>query len=399
MSDNLDIIINYRRRFMDVLKAFFNAPAAGGIILIMASAAAIVVANSPLHAFYALSLKHTFAGLSLEHWVNDGLMAIFFLMVGLEIKRELLSGQLATWGQRALPGFAALGGMAIPAVIYFGINIDSTETKSGWAIPAATDIAFALGVLALLGKRVPPSLKIFLSALAILDDMGAVAIIALFYTSQISLLMLAGAMVVIVLLFVMNRIGVKRIVPYLIIGTALWYFMLQSGVHATVAGILLALFILLRNHRPEEISPLHQLEHRLSPYVTFVVLPLFGFVNAGVALSGVTLDDVLSPVPVGIALGLFFGKQVGIFCLSLLAIQLGLARLPQNCTWLQLYGVSVLCGIGFTMSLFIGNLAFTGNALFIDEVKIGVLAGSIVAAVCGMLILRFAPARNPSREV
>jgi len=272
----------------------------------------------------------------------------------------------------------------------------SDETLAGWAIPAATDIAFALGVLALLGSRVPASLKIFLSALAILDDMGAVAIIALFYTSNISFLMLAGAAVTVALLFIMNRAGITRLFPYLLAGGVLWFFMLQSGVHATIAGILLALFIPLRVTDPDKQSPLARLEHGINPWVTFLILPLFGFANAGVALSGMTADDLMSPVPVGVALGLFVGKQAGIFGLSLLAVSLGLAKRPEKSTWLQVYGVSVLCGIGFTMSLFIGNLAFAESPLLVDEVKVGVLAGSVLAALAGMLILRFSPS-HPSR--
>ncbi|CAM3767013.1 Na+/H+ antiporter NhaA [Rouxiella silvae] len=372
------------------LSGFFNSPIAGGIILIVASIAAIIVANSPLSEGYELLLKYRAGGLSVEHWVNDGLMAIFFLLVGLEIKRELVIGELATWSQRALPGFAALGGMAVPALIYVGFNIGNSETIAGWAIPAATDIAFALGVLALIGSRVPASLKIFLSALAILDDMGAVIIIALFYTSSISITMLMAAAAVVVLLFIMNRAGVTRLLPYLIAGVVLWFCMLQSGVHATIAGIVLAFFIPLRVKTDDEEAPLYKLEHVLGSWVTFLVLPLFGFVNAGVALSGMTLGDLTSPVPVGVALGLFLGKQVGIFSLSLLAIKFGLARRPYNSSWLQLYGVSVLCGIGFTMSLFIGNLAFSQTPLLVDEVKVGVLAGSIIAALAGVLILRFA---------
>lgn len=319
-----------KKRMSEVPSAFFSSPAAGGIVLIIASAAAIIVANSPLREGYEVFLKYNAAGLSVEHWINDALMAVFFMMVGLEIKRELLTGQLATWGQRALPGFAALGGMAVPAAIYVWFNAGSDETLAGWAIPAATDIAFALGVLALLGSRVPASLKIFLSALAILDDMGAVAIIALFYTSNISFLMLAGAAVTVALLFIMNRAGITRLFPYLLAGGVLWFFMLQSGVHATIAGILLALFIPLRVTDPDKQSPLARLEHGINPWVTFLILPLFGFANAGVALSGMTADDLMSPVPVGVALGLFVGKQAGIFGLSLLAVSLGLAKRPEK---------------------------------------------------------------------
>lgn len=372
---------------------FFSSPMAGGIVLIIASLIAIIVANSPLGDGYVHLLKSKVAGLTVEHWVNDALMAIFFMFVGLEIKRELLVGQLATWSQRALPGFAALGGMVVPALIYVSFNIGNDETIGGWAIPAATDIAFALGVLALLGSRVPVSLKIFLSALAILDDMGAVLIIAMFYTSNISFLMLGGAISMIAILFILNRAGVTRLLPYMATGCVLWFFMLQSGVHATIAGILLAFFIPLRAKSTDGHAPLERLEHAINPWVTFLILPLFGFANAGVALSGLTTDDLLSSVPIGVALGLFFGKQVGIFGLSLLAVWCGLAKRPEQSSWLQVYGVSMLCGIGFTMSLFIGNLAFAGNQLLIDEVKIGVLVGSILAALAGSLILRLAPSK------
>lgn len=394
-----DVITRTARRQARALVALFKSASAGGIILIIASAAAIVVANSPLAEMYRSLLHYSIAGLSVELWINDALMAIFFLLVGLEIKRELLIGQLATWGQRALPGLAALGGMAVPALIYLGFNISNGETVAGWAIPSATDIAFALGVLALLGSRVPISLKIFLSALAVLDDMGAVIIIALFYTGGISAAMLAAAAGIVVLLMVMNRMGVKRLTPYLLAGALLWFFMLQSGVHATIAGILLALFIPLRGKNEQEDAPLDKLEHALSPWVTFLILPLFGFANAGVSLGGLTMDDLLSPVPVGVALGLFIGKQVGVFGMALLTIKTGLAPRPHGSSWSQIYGVSVLCGIGFTMSLFIGNLAFARTPLLVDEVKIGVLAGSIVAALAGMLILRFSSSRNESHPV
>ncbi|HGE7087738.1 TPA: Na+/H+ antiporter NhaA [Klebsiella aerogenes] len=381
----------HNRKVIKLISDFFSPPVAGGIVLIMFSLAAIIVANSSLSEGYESLLKHKVVGLSVEHWVNDALMAVFFMMVGLEIKRELITGQLATWSQRSLPGFAALGGMAVPALIYVGFNAGNEETLSGWAIPAATDIAFALDVLAMLGSRVPASLKIFLSALAILDDMGVVVIIALFYTSDISLLMLGGAAAMVALLFILNRAGVTRLLPYLLTGGILWFFMLKSGVHATIAGILLAFFIPLRFRDSDGIVPLDRLEHAINPWVTFIILPLFGFANAGVALSGLTMDNLLSPVPVGVALGLFLGKQAGIFGFSLLAVISGLAKRPANSSWLQVYGVTILCGIGFTMSLFIGNLAFSGSPLLIDEVKVGVLAGSVLTALMGILILRFAP--------
>lgn len=379
-----------------MISAFISSPSAGGIVLILASAAAIIIANTALRESYEGFLHAYIGGLSVEHWINDGLMAIFFLLVGLEIKRELIVGALSSWSQRALPGFAAIGGMAVPALIYVWFNADNSATLQGWAIPAATDIAFALGVLALLGSRVPASLKIFLSALAILDDMGAVAIIALFYTSDISLWMLAGVTAMLALLLGLHRAGVTRLLPYLLVGGLLWFFMLKSGVHATVAGILLALFIPLQGNTADSVAPLERLEHGIAPWITFLILPLFGFANAGVALTGMTFDDLAAPVPVGVALGLFFGKQIGVFGLAALAIVLGLAKRPENSSWMQVYGVSVLCGIGFTMSLFIGNLAFAGSPELVDEVKIGVLAGSVVAALVGMLILRFSgsPARS-----
>lgn len=369
------------------LTRFFAAESAGGLILMAAAFAALVVANSSWSEAYFSTLHIKLFGLSIEHWVNDGLMAIFFMLVGLEIKREMLVGQLSSWNQRALPGFAALGGMLIPALIYIAINWGNPETLGGWAIPAATDIAFALGVLSLLGKRVPVSLKIFLSALAILDDLGAVVIIALFYTSGLSISMLLASLAVIVFLFVLNRCGVKRIWPYLVAGGLLWFFMLQSGIHATLAGVILALCIPLGDPDHERKSPLIYLEEKLHPWVAFAVVPIFGFANAGVSLAGISPGNLIDPVPLGVALGLLLGKQVGVFGLSALAIRSGLARLPEGCGWLQLYGMALLCGIGFTMSLFIGALAFAGNPLLVDEVKVGVLLGSVLSAVLGVAVL------------
>ncbi|WP_122221644.1 Na+/H+ antiporter NhaA [Pseudomonas syringae group genomosp. 3] len=367
---------------------FFAAESAGGLILMAAALAALIVANSPLADSYFAALHAVFAGLSVSHWINDGLMAIFFMLVGLEIKREMLAGQLASWSQRALPGFAALGGMVVPALIYVAFNRDQPDTIGGWAIPAATDIAFALGVLSLLGKRVPLSLKIFLSALAILDDLGAVLIIALFYTSDLSIPMLLAAFATIAVLVALNRRGVKKLLPYLIIGTLLWFFMLQSGIHATLAGVALALCIPLGNPDEEASSPLLHLEEKLHPWVAFAVVPIFGFANAGVSLSGITAEKLVDPVPLGVALGLLIGKQVGIFALAALAIRAGLARLPDGSNWGQLYGVAALCGIGFTMSLFIGALAFPGTPELVDEVKVGVLIGSLLSALLGVVVLR-----------
>ncbi|RMQ35055.1 Na antiporter NhaA [Pseudomonas syringae pv. berberidis] len=324
------------------IKRFFAAEAAGGLILMAAALAALIVANSPLADSYFAALHTVLAGMSVEHWINDGLMAIFFMLVGLEIKREMLAGQLASWSQRALPGFAALGGMVVPALIYVAFNWGQPETIGGWAIPAATDIAFALGVLSLLGKRVPLSLKIFLSALAILDDLGAVLIIALFYTSDLSVPMLLAALGSIAVLVALNRLGVKKLLPYLLIGALLWFFMLQSGIHATLAGVALALCIPLGKADEEASSPLLYLEEKLHPWVAFAVVPIFGFANAGVSLAGITVDKLVDPVPLGVALGLLIGKQVGIFALAALAIRAGLARLPDGSNWGQLYGVAAL---------------------------------------------------------
>ncbi|AZG88172.1 Na+/H+ antiporter NhaA [Pseudomonas syringae pv. pisi str. PP1] len=367
---------------------FFAAESAGGLVLMAAALAALIVANSPLADSYFAALHAVFAGLSVSHWINDGLMAIFFMLVGLEIKREVLAGQLASWSQRALPGFAALGGMVVPALIYVAFNWGRPDTIGGWAIPAATDIAFALGVLSLLGKRVPLSLKIFLSALAILDDLGAVLIIALFYTSDLSIPMLLAALGSIAVLVALNRLGVKKLLPYLIVGALLWFFMLQSGIHATLAGVALALCIPLGKPDEEARSPLLHLEEKLHPWVAFVVVPIFGFANAGVSLSGITADKLVDPVPLGVALGLLVGKQIGIFAMAALAIRAGLARLPDGSNWGQLYGVAALCGIGFTMSLFIGALAFPGTPELVDEVKVGVLIGSVLSAVLGVVVLR-----------
>lgn len=367
---------------------FFAAESAGGLVLMAAALAALIVANSPLADSYFAALHAVFAGLSVSHWINDGLMAIFFMLVGLEIKREVLAGQLASWSQRALPGFAALGGMLVPALIYVAFNWGRPDTIGGWAIPAATDIAFALGVLSLLGKRVPLSLKIFLSALAILDDLGAVLIIALFYTSDLSIPMLLAALGSIAVLVALNRLGVKKLLPYLIVGALLWFFMLQSGIHATLAGVALALCIPLGKPDEEARSPLLHLEEKLHPWVAFAVVPIFGFANAGVSLAGITLGNLVDPVPLGVALGLFVGKQIGVFLAAVLAIRAGLAVLPEGSNWVQLYGVAILCGIGFTMSLFIGNLAFPGSQHLIDEVKVGVLIGSGLAAIAGIVLLR-----------
>jgi Na+:H+ antiporter, NhaA family len=369
-----------------MFQKFIDSEAAGGIVLIASAVLALVVANSPLAGGYFAVLATYVGGLNVLHWINDALMALFFLLVGLEIKRELLSGQLASWKARALPGVAALGGMVVPALIYVGINGGSPETLRGWAIPTATDIAFALGVMALLGSRVPASLKLFLTALAIIDDLGAVAIIALFYTSQLSALMLALAAAALGALLLMNRLGVRSVAPYLAVGALLWFFVLKSGVHPTISGVLLA-FTVPIDRGGEGHSPLHKLESALASVVGFAILPVFAFANAGVALGGLGFAEVANPVTLGVGLGLFVGKQLGVFGGAWLAIRWSLAERPQGANWPQVYGVSLLCGIGFTMSLFIGLLAFPSD-VFADPTKIGVLGGSLLSAVAGWYILR-----------
>jgi NhaA family Na+:H+ antiporter len=368
--------------------------ASGGLILIASAAVAVIVANSGAQPLYANLLKSHVFGISVLHWVNDALMVVFFLLVGLEIKRECLDGQLASWPHRVLPGIAAAGGMMVPALIYVAANWSTPETLRGWAIPAATDIAFSLGVLAILGKRVPVSLKVFLTAVAILDDLGSILIIAVFYTDTLSPLMLGGAAVVCAGLVLLNRFGVMRLAPYLLLGALLWFFVLRSGVHATIAGVLLALTIPLTRAKgkPDDVhSPLHRLEHALHPWVAFLILPIFGFANAGVPLGGVGFAALTQPVTLGSALGLFLGKQIGIFGAVWLAVKAGLARKPSGASWSQIYGLALLCGIGFTMSLFIGLLAFGASEELQDQTKVGVLVGSFLSAVLGWLVLRFAP--------
>nr|WP_109433556.1 Na+/H+ antiporter NhaA [Achromobacter xylosoxidans] len=385
-------------RPVSFLQAFLRSEALGGYVLMLAAVVALVIANSPLAPYYfeALGAKLGFqAGPvilkeSVLHWINDGLMAVFFLLVGLEIKREVLDGQLRGAARIVLPGIAALGGMAMPALIYVLVNLGSPDTLRGWAIPAATDIAFALGILALLGSRVPTSLKVFLTALAILDDLGAIVIIALFYTSELNLFALAMAGALLACLVCLNRAGVLRLAPYLLIGVVLWYFVLKSGVHATLAGVALALTIPLRPQNQGHAgahSPLHALEHALHKPVALLIVPLFGFANAGVSFAGMGLSSLAQPVPLGVALGLFLGKQLGVFGFAWLAIRSGIASLPRHASFTQLYGVALLCGIGFTMSLFIGALAFTDPAA-VDATKIGVLTGSLASAVAGFLLLR-----------
>jgi len=378
-------------------QAFFEHEAAGGIVLMAAAAFALVLSNSPLSWLYDRLLSTPvviqIGALGIDKplllWINDGLMAIFFFLVGLEIKREIVDGRLSSVRKATLPVMAAFGGMALPAAIYFAFNYGNPEAVKGWAIPAATDIAFAVGVLALLGARVPVALKVFLLALAIIDDLGAIVIIALFYTSQLSLNVLAIAAVGIAVLAYLNHRGVRRVAPYLVTGLVIWVCVLKSGVHATLAGVVIALFIPLGNGEDDQESPLKNIEHGLSPWVVFGVMPIFAFANAGVTLQGLSLDDMFGGIPLGIAAGLFLGKQIGIMGFVWASVRLGISRLPEGVNWLQIYGVSVLAGIGFTMSLFIGTLAFSAPE-HAAAVRIGVLAGSTASALVGYLILRFA---------
>ncbi|KQN94314.1 sodium:proton antiporter [Sphingomonas sp. Leaf231] len=373
------------------IRRFLASQSSAGLMLMGAALAALVIANSPWAADYDAILHARIGSLSVGHWIDDGLMAIFFLLVGLEIKREMVDGQLSTWSRRILPGVAAMGGMIAPALVYLAFNTGATA--AGWAIPAATDIAFALGVIALLGDRVPASLRVFLAALAIIDDLGAVAIIALFYTSGVSLPDLAGAGAVLIVLAFMNRLGVRRLSPYLLVGIVLWVLVLRSGVHATLAGVMLAFTIPMARTpaRPDAgcASPLHRLERALHVPVSFFVVPVFGLANAAVPVLGLPAGALLAPVTLGVAAGLAIGKVVGVFGVASLAIRAGLADMPAHAGRRQLLGVAMLCGIGFTMSIFITLLAFPGDPLLQTEAKIGVLAGSFLAGTIGYAILRF----------
>ncbi|MDX2258638.1 MAG: Na+/H+ antiporter NhaA [Hyphomicrobiaceae bacterium] len=381
--------------FMRGARAFFDHQAAGGIVLMAAAVLAILLANSPLQWLYAgfneTPVAVRVGPLALEKplllWINDGLMAIFFFLVGLEIKKELLEGRLATFQSAALPAFAAVGGMLVPALIYVAINWNDPTALRGWAIPAATDIAFALGVLALLGPRVPAALKVFLLALAIIDDLGAVIIIALFYTSDLSMTALQLALAGVVGLALLNWFGVARLTPYVLVGIFLWVCVLKSGVHATLAGVVVALFIPMRDPADASHSPVKEVEHGLAPWVAFGIMPVFAFANAGVSLSGLSFADVFAGIPLGIALGLFIGKQIGIVGLSWLAVRAGIATLPEGLDWRHIYGASLLAGIGFTMSLFIGTLAFPDDSSA-AAVRIGVLGGTLLSGVAGYFVLR-----------
>ena len=375
---------------------FFKLEAASGLILLIAAILALIVSNSNFSDLYFHILEqYLFIGinnfglkLSVHHWINDLLMAIFFFFVTLEIKREFIQGELSNLKKALLPIIAAVGGMVIPAAFYVAVNFDNVVTLNGWAIPSATDIAFSLGILSLLGSRVPISLKVFLTALAIIDDLGAILIIAFFYSGDLSIIYLGLILIAFIFLLALNKFGIKIFLPYLLVGAFMWYFTYKSGIHATIAGVLLATTI---PHRIKEkdFSLLIKLEHAISPYVAFLIMPIFAFANAGVSLGGLSLSSLLQPVPLGILLGLFVGKQVGVMAFSFLAVRLGAAQMPDNSSWLSLYGVSILTGIGFTMSLFVGNLAFVENLEYIDGVKIGVLSGSLLSTVCGYFLLLF----------
>ena len=389
---------------LNALRDFLNLETASGMILVVASVAAMVVANSPLQGPYGslieLPVEIRVGDFQIAKpmllWINDGLMALFFLMVGLELKREIVEGQLSDMKQAAFPAMGAIGGMLAPALIYVRINQGDSIALQGWAIPAATDIAFALAILALLGNRVPIALRVFLVSIAIFDDIGAIVIIALFYTSKLSVTALVVALACMPVLYLLNRREVFERAPYLLFGLVMWAALLKSGVHATLAGIVLAFFIPIRNSEREK-SPLHELEHDLHTAVAFFILPIFAFANAGISLEGVSLQYLLHPVSLGIAAGLFIGKQFGIFLFCWLSVRVGLAKLPDGLGWLSIYGVALLCGVGFTMSLFIGSLAFeeTGVNLLFDE-RLGIIVGSLLSGACGYLVLRASlSVRNP----
>ena len=379
-------------------KWFFKLEAASGLVLLFAAIVALIISNSELSEFYFSSLnKYLFIGinnfglkLSVLHWINDALMAIFFFFVTLEIKREFLQGELSNMKQALLPIIAAVGGMLVPALIYVYINLGDSETLNGWAIPSATDIAFSLGVLSLLGKRVPLSLKVFLTALAIIDDLGAILIIAVFYSGDLSIKYLSLMLLAFIALLVINKFNIKKFLPYLVIGIFLWDFTHNSGIHATIAGVLLAMTIPHRK-KEKDFSLLIKIEHAISPYVAFGIMPLFAFANAGVSLDGLSISSLLDKVPLGILLGLFVGKQLGVFVFSYISIKLKVAQMPNNSNWFNFYGVGVLTGIGFTMSLFVGNLAFVENMQYMDGVKIGVLTGSLLSTLFGYFLILLTP--------
>lgn len=383
-------------RIVNKIQDFLKYETSAGFVLMFVAVLALIANNSPLSGFYSgflsTPVEVQFGNFEIAKplllWINDGLMAIFFFLVGLEIKREVLEGELSSFDKAALPIFAAIGGVIVPALFYVYFNISDPVAVQGWAIPAATDIAFALGILALVGSRVPVSLKILLLAVAIIDDLVAIIIIALFYTQNLSLTALAWAALGVLALIALNRSKTMRIMPYALIGVFVWACVLKSGVHATLAGVITALAIPLKANDPTKTSPLHHAEHALHIWVAFLILPLFAFANAGVSLKGITFSDVMAPIPLGIALGLFLGKQIGVFSFSWIAVKLGLAKLPSGANWCQVYGIACLTGVGFTMSLFIGTLAFEGDDT-LNSVRLGVLMGSIASGVLGFTLLRF----------
>ena len=377
-------------------KEFFKLEAASGIFLLIAAALALIISNSflsdkyfeTLSTYLTLGIKPIAIKLSVLHWINDVLMAIFFFLVTLEIKREFVQGELSNPKQALLPIVGAVGGMLVPALVYVYININDPSTLKGWAIPSATDIAFSLGVLSLLGSRVPVSLKVFLTALAIIDDLGAIIIIAFFYSNKIQILYLLLMLIAVIILIAINKFNINKFLPYLLVGVFLWEFTHQSGIHATIAGVLLALTI-PHDKKNKNKSLLLKLEHNLAPYVAFGIMPIFAFANAGVSLEGLTFKSLLNPVPLGIVAGLFFGKQIGVFIFSFISIKLKFASLPSQSNYVSFYAVSILTGIGFTMSLFVGNLAFANDLQYIDGVKIGVLVGSLMSTLFGYFLLLF----------
>ena len=379
-------------------KWFFKLEAASGLVLLISAVLALIISNSNLSSVYFETLnKYLFIGinnfgikLSVLHWINDALMAIFFFFVTLEIKREFLQGELSNIKQALLPIIAAVGGMVVPALFYVFINFGDPETINGWAIPSATDIAFSLGVLSLLGKRVPLSLKVFLTALAIIDDLGAILIIALFYSGDLNIMYLSLMLIAFIILLIINKFNIKIFFPYLLIGLLLWDFTHNSGIHATIAGVLLAMTIPHRK-KEKDFSLLIKIEHAISPYVAFGIMPLFAFANAGVSLEGLSFSSLLNKVPLGIVLGLFVGKQLGVFVFSYVSIKLKIAQMPGNSSWYNFYGVGILTGIGFTMSLFVGNLAFIDNTQYMDGVKIGVLTGSLLSTLAGYFLILLTP--------
>lgn len=394
-------------RTIKAIQEFIKLESAAGMVLFVMAVLALIISNTPWSDYYRMLLKMPFTiqfgqlelAKPLLMWVNDGLMAIFFFLVGLEIKREVLEGELNSLAKFALPGFAALGGMLVPALFYVAINWGHADYLHGWAIPTATDIAFALGVLSLLGKRVPVSLKVFLTALAILDDLGAIVIIAIFYSHGLSVVSLSLAGICILVLFLLNIWGVKNIGAYIVVGIILWVCVLKSGIHATLAGVILAMAVPLRNKADPTRSPLREIEHALHPWVAFLVLPIFAFFNAGVSFRGIDLELLTNSIPLGISMGLLFGKQIGVFGFSWLAVKLGIAKLPHGATWGWLYGIALLCGIGFTMSLFIGTLAFNeANVHYAVLVRVGVLLGSFTAGILGYILLLLI-SRNRQRAI